>query len=349
MIPRNHEYVNKLRHHLRSKGVTVVLLKPFHYSSLNNILKIIYHRIKGSRIIHVHWLYIFPHELVMRCFCVFAESMNMKIIWEVHNILPHGYKEIDRTISRTFFHRADGIVFHSHEDVGRIKDLLGVDSDKPYIVMPHGNFIGSYRNDTEKQAARSLLQIDPGAKVLLCFGFLRKNRGYDCLLDAVERIRNVILILAGRVEDKEVHRELVRRTKDQPNVRLYTGWIPNDDVQIYFNACDVVVLPYSEITTSGVAPLAYSFKRPVITTSIGGMKEIVTEETGMIVPPKDPRALAAAIESVLKKDYVGMGENAYRFAVEKLDWGKNVEKLIAFYGAVMSLRAKRTGNGPCRR
>ena len=338
MIPKNHEYVNKLTRGLERKGVEVMQLKPFHYSSLTNLFKLFLYRGRGFNLIHVHWLYIFPHRLVMKFFTRLIRLLGVKVVWEVHNILPHGWREIDRKISREFLVNADGLILHSRQDLERIRESLGVDPGQPYIVVPHGNFIGSYRNGIGREAARHRLQIDAVEKVLLCFGFIRKNRGYDCLLDAMERVENIALIIAGRIEDKDVYQKIVRRAKDNPRVRLFTGWIPDDDIQVYFNACDVVVLPYTEITTSGVVPLAYSFSRPVITTSIGGMTEIVSEETGKLVPPGDADRLAQAIQEIFGEDYEKMGKFAYRFAEEKLSWERNIESMMGLYEMVGSLR-----------
>lgn len=340
MIPRNHEYVNRLTRGLEGKGVEVIRLKPFHYSSIGNLIKMIRHGRRGFDLIHVHWLYIFPHRLVMKFFTGLTRRLGVKIVWEVHNILPHRCREIDRRISREFLENTDGLILHSRGDLDRIRETLDVDPRQPYIVVPHANFIGSYRNDIDRLAARTRLQIRPGEKVLLCFGFIRKNRGYECLLDAMERTENAILVIAGRIEDKEVHQEIVRRTKDNPKVRLFTGWIPDDDIQVYFNACDVVVLPYTEITTSGVVPLAYSFMKPVITTSIGGMKEIVTPETGKVVPPGDAGRLADAIRAIFLEDYENMGKFAYRFAEENLSWERNIDSMIRFYDRVRNSEAE---------
>jgi len=338
MIPRNHEYINRLTRGLEGKGVEVIRLKPFHYSSLNNLAKIIwYGGRRGYDLIHVHWLYIFPHYLVMKFFTRLTRFLGIKIVWEVHNILPHRYREIDRKISREFLRSASGLILHSREDLERIRETLGVDPHQPCIVMSHGNFIGSYKNDIDRETARSRLHIGSREKVLLCFGFIRKNRGYEYLIDAMERTEGISLIIAGKIEDKDVYREIVHRTRDNPKVRIYTGWIPDDEVQLYFNACDVVILPYTKITTSGVVPLAYSFSKPVITTSIGGMKDIVNQETGVIVPVGDSVRLSEAINAIFREDYKKMGKSAYLYAERNMSWDRNVEAMHDFYEKIRSV------------
>lgn len=330
-IPRNHEYVRKLKQHLEKAGVSVVLLKPFHYSSFTNLLKIIFFRIKGYRIIHVHWLYIFPFSSVMKGFYYFCKSLGIKIIWEMHNILPHGYAENDKKLCRWFYEKSDAIIFHSGHDIQRARDLLDTKADKIHTIMPHGNFNESYENTVSKEKARKYLGIPHNHRALLCFGFIRKNRGYEYLLEAVKDMENTIVVIAGKLEDKDVYRDLLTYEKRLPQLRLFAKWIPDEEIQYYFNASDIVVLPYTDITTSGVIPLAYAFSRPVITTNIGGLKDIVNDDTGAIVPAKDVEALRNAIENIFSRDLLAMGKCAFEYSRKELSWERNVQKIKELY------------------
>ena len=72
--------------------------------------------------------------------------------------------------------------------------------------------------------------------------------------------------------------------------------MPNEKVHLYFTASDVVVLPYNEATQSGILSIAYGFTKPVIVTDVGGLAELVDENsTGFIVPPHDIPALSNAV------------------------------------------------------
>jgi len=85
MIPKNHEYIRKLRSRLSKIGVEVELLKPFDYASFINVAKIVYYRMKDYKIIHIHWLYIFPFGFLMKLFYYFCRGLGMEIILEMHN------------------------------------------------------------------------------------------------------------------------------------------------------------------------------------------------------------------------------------------------------------------------
>jgi len=336
-IPKNHEYVRKLKEHLGKAGVSAVLLKPFHYSSLTNLLKIVLFRLKGYRIIHVHWLYIFPFGFVMKGFCYFCKSLGIKIIWEMHNILPHGFSESDREHCRWFYEESDAIIFHSEHDIQRAKDLFNTRTDKIRTIIPHGNFNESYENTISKENARKYLNIRPDHRALLCFGFIRKNRGYEYLIEAVKNMENTVVVIAGKLEDKDVYRNLLAYEKRLPQLRLFVKWIPDDEIQYYFNASDIVVLPYTDITTSGVIPLAYAFSRPVITTNIGGLKDIVNDGTGVIVPAKDVEALRNAIENIFSRDLLAMGKCAFEYSKKELSWERNVQKIRELYEVMTNL------------
>ena len=334
-IPRNHEYVRRLKQHLEKAAVSVVLLKPFHYSSLANLLKIIFFRLKGYRIIHVHWLYIFPFGFVMKGFYYFCKALGIKVIWEMHNIVPHGYGENDKRNCRWFYERSDAIIFHSRHDIQRAKDLFNTDTDKIHTIIPHGNFNGSYENSISKKEARKHLNIPDNNRVLLCFGFIRKNRGYEYLIDAAKDMRDTIVMIAGKPEDKDVCQKLLAYEKRLPQLRVFAKWIPDEEIQYYLNACDIVVLPYTDITTSGVIPLAYAFSRPVITTNIGGLNDIVNDETGIIVPAKDVGALRNAIENIFSRDLLAMGKCAYEYSRKELSWESNAQKIMELYELIM--------------
>ena len=330
-IPRNHEYVRRLKEHLEKVGVSVVLLKPFHYSSFSNFLKIIFFRLKGYRIIHVHWLYIFPFGFVMKGFYYLCKSLGIRVVWEMHNILPHGYGENDKKKCRWFYEKSDAIIFHSEHDIQRAKDLLNTNTDKTHTIIPHGNFNGSYENTISKKEARRRLNILDDDRVILCFGFIRRNRGYEYLIDAAKALENTVVIIAGKSEDKDVCKQLLAYEKRFPQLRVFVKWIPDEEIQVYFNASDIVVLPYTDITTSGVIPLAYAFSRPVVTTNIGGLKDIVTEDTGMIVPARDADALRKAIENIFSRDLLAMGKCAYEYSRNELGWESNARKIRELY------------------
>lgn len=331
MIPKNHEYINRMKEALESVGVDVQILKPFHWSTAENLIKFFKYWRKGYNIIHVHWLYIFPFGIIMKLFILFCKIHGVKVIWEMHNILPHNYNISDLKTGKWFYERVDAIIFHSNDDIERSKIILRTCMDKKHIVIPHGNFNKSYENDVTKSEARERLRIGKDKRVILCFGFIRKNRGYEYLLEATEDMDNLVILIAGKVWERKVYNRLVEEMKNDERIKIISGWIPDEDVQLFFKASDFVALPYTEITTSGVIPLSYSFKRPVIASAIGGVKDVVNEKTGILVPPKDSDALREGINRMFEKDLVSMGEDCFDYAEREFNWRHISEGVKSLY------------------
>jgi glycosyltransferase involved in cell wall biosynthesis len=272
----------------------------------------------------------------MKAFTYLCRGLGIRIVWEMHNILPHGGADRERESSRWFYEHADGIIYHSRSDVRRAKETLGTDVDKPHIVVPHGHFNESYPNTITREAAREKLSVPAHDRVILCFGFIRRNRGYEHLIEAVRDMERTTVIIAGKLEDRDVYETLERHARTLPHLRLHGGWIPDGEIQWYFNACDVVVLPYTDITTSGVIPLAYAFSRPVVTSDIGGIRDVVNADTGILVPAGDAASLKKAIDRIFAMDPVAMGRRAYVFAKQEFDWDANARKIREFYELIGS-------------
>src|SRR5690606_13449572 len=151
-----------------------------------------------------------------------------------------------------------------------------------------------------RRDALARLGLDPQKKYLLFFGFIRKYKGLDLLLEAMAepgiRDTDIRLIVAGEYYiDEQYYQELIRKLGIRDQLILCTDFIPNDEVRYYFSACDVVVQPYRTATQSGISQIAYHFGKPMIVTNVGGLPEIVPDgKVGYVVAP-EPGEIAAAI------------------------------------------------------
>jgi glycosyltransferase involved in cell wall biosynthesis len=152
---------------------------------------------------------------------------------------------------------------------------------------------------TKEQALQSLKIA--GRSIILFFGYIRTYKGLMNLLEALPAIRkevtDVHLLIVGEFyDDPAPYREAITRLGIQDCVTIVAEYVPNEQVHLYFTASDVVVLPYNEATQSGILSIAYGFTKPVIVTNVGGLAELVDENsTGFIVPPHDIPALSNAV------------------------------------------------------
>ncbi|MCY3595053.1 MAG: glycosyltransferase [Bacteroidetes bacterium] len=222
---------------------------------------------------------------------------NITSLVVVDNALPHERRLGDIALGRYFFKAVQGCVVMS-SSVDKDLDQLGVSCPRAFAPHPVYDIFGKAASQTH---ARSKLQLDQNLPVILFFGFVRRYKGLHILLDSMQQVRvalpDIRLIVAGEFyEDEASYRDKVESLGLSGQVRFVNEYIPKDKVADYFAAANVVVQPYLSATQSGVAQVAYQFDVPVITTDVGGLAEVVPhEESGLIVPPNDPSALAKAI------------------------------------------------------
>ena len=213
----------------------------------------------------------------------------------VHNALPHERRPGDRALSRYLLGAMDGALVLS-DSVRRDVEGLAPGVSVRQAAHPAYDFFGEA---IPRADARAALGLPPDAPVLLLFGFVRRYKGLHVLLDAMPRVLDQLpaarLVVAGEFYDDDApYRAQAAALGD--TVRFDAEYIPNERVPLYFSAADVVVQPYVTATQSGVAQIAFQFGRPVITTDVGGLAEAVPDgEAGLVVPPDDAAALAAAI------------------------------------------------------
>jgi glycosyltransferase involved in cell wall biosynthesis len=218
------------------------------------------------------------------------------------NLIPHERRPFDLALTRWMLRNSDGYLVMS-ESVERDLDRLKPGAPRRRVLHPlYAQFD---RGRWTRETARARLGLDPGGEVAVFFGYVRHYKGLDTLLDAwplVRAGRPATLVVAGEFyEDAAPYRERVARANAgapaaAPAVRLLDRYLADEEVEALLKAADVVVLPYRSATQSGVTHVAYALGVPVITTDVGGLAETVRPgETGLVVPPEDPAALAGAI------------------------------------------------------
>ncbi len=227
-------------------------------------------------------------------------NTKIKIAIVCHNVMPHdGGGILDRRLALTALRRADALIVHSEQDRYKLLALL----PKARVVKAT---IPTYQ-PTSAQAAplsvrnlRRELGVPEGVPVLLFFGFVRPYKGLEYLIQALPRIRErlpVHLIVAGEFwSSREFYERFAQEFGVLPQISFVDRYLPDEELQPYFELADVVVLPYVSATQSAVVPLAFGFNKPVITTRVGGLAEVVRDGVnGLIVPPQDEVALADAV------------------------------------------------------
>ena len=126
--------------------------------------------------------------------------------------------------------------------------------------------------------------------------------------------------------------DLIKELEIESYVKVVDTYTPDREVEKYFVAADLVVLPYISATQSGIVQIAYGFTRPVIVTEVGGLPDVVKDgKTGYIVKPGNPEDIARAVHRFYQNgvDRI-MTENirkeAYRFSWERM--GEAIERFV---------------------
>jgi len=208
----------------------------------------------------------------------------------IHDVLPHYPRPWSRRLHRWFYRRFDRLIVHSERAASDLK-ALGVDT--PCLIVPHGaydifNTLGLSRSEARK-AFPAIAETD---FVVLFFGYLGERKGIMEFLDVAERLAgqgSIKFMVAGKPEDKSFIREALDMLRGRPNLVIHDRSIPFAEVQKYFVACDLVALPYTEGTTSGVLKLAMAFNKPVLWTDIGDFPETMKSWTGVQVDKSNLR------------------------------------------------------------
>ncbi len=283
-------------------------LNPFNWIKVAGRIK----KQKPELIILQWW-----HPYFAPCFWSICKLLRReKILFVCHNVFPHERFPFDRLLTKWTLGCGRYFITQSKMDA---RDLLSVKHDAVYRVTPHPTYGMFCRQGMSMQKAREQLQIDQGQRVLLFFGFVRKYKGLQYLLEAMkllkERDFKVQLWVVGDFgEDKEEYVEQIRAFEIGDQVQMVEGYVPDDEVEKYFAASDLVVLPYLSATQSGIVQIAFGFEKPVLVTEVGGLPDVVTNgKTGYVVEPRSAEMIAEAIMDY----YINNRREAFVSQIEK--------------------------------
>jgi glycosyltransferase involved in cell wall biosynthesis len=248
---------------------------------------------------------------------------DLPTVMTVHDITPHpGNSKTDIVAVRdVLLSFADRVIVHG--DYAR-DNITGVRKDIVRIV-PHGNYTffdaGSNGRSTDTDT-------------FLFFGRISKYKGIHHLIQAVNELnaegRDVRLIIAGEGDLTPYQAEIEGR----PWFEVHNRYVPDDEVTQYFDRSFAVVLPYIEVTQSGVVQVALAFKKPVISTRVGCLPEIIKDGVnGRMVEPGDVPALKRAMVQLAedKVEAARMVLRGYELAGSEYSWDRIADMTIAVY------------------
>lgn len=225
---------------------------------------------------------------------------DVKVCICCNNVMPHDKIPFAGWLTKKVLRSGDMYIVHSDDEEKQLYQIVGENAH--HIKIPCPDISTFTKTGMEKPAAREALGFDSEEKVLLFFGFVRKYKGLYHLINIMPQLVKAmpdikLMIVGDFYDDKDKYLTLIKDKQIEEHVVIFDQFIPDTEVERYFVASDVVVLPYDSATTSGVIQAAYNFNRPVIVTDVGGLSEAVVEgKTGYVVEPENEDALCQKIE-----------------------------------------------------
>ncbi|MET0394821.1 MAG: glycosyltransferase [Chitinophagaceae bacterium] len=257
------------------------------------------------------------------------KNRHTRVICIADNVIPHEKRPGDKPFTSYFLKSCDAFITMSEKVM---QDLRLFEKSKPAQLVTHPLY-DNFGAILSKQEARAHLGLPANDRIILFFGFIRRYKGLDMLLDAMALLKNdsrsgdIRLLVAGEFyEDAKPYREQIDRLGISDRLILRTDFIPDSEVKYYLCAADAVIQPYRNATQSGVTPLAYHFEKPMVVTDVGGLPSLVPHEKAGLVTAPEPAAIAAGIQR-----FYTLGENYFiphlREEKQKYSWANMVRTI----------------------
>ena len=270
-------------------------------------------------IIHIHWeeglyLYLSKSSLYSQIYYAvillgelfLLKQFNFNIIYTVHNYQPHESKTpwIERKVRQMIIKWSDTVIVHSQTGMDYLEREFCEIKHK-IAILPHGSYAGYYPNSISRDDARKKLCLTDKKIVFLFLGTVRPYKGVSSLISAFQEtdLAGVTLVIAGQSHDLQFQRQLEDMASGDERIKLCFRYIPDEELQIFFNAADIVVFPYKNILTSGSLMLAISFGKYTVAPMSGNIPEIISDDIGYLYDPAEgitPAVLTKAIDRYSK-------------------------------------------------
>lgn len=344
MIPYclDNPYQRELAHELRRHGATVTAR-----DGLRGLLAGRWGRRGTLDVVHLHWLRMFQYRplVILRQLAFVGRLALLRrwgcgVVWTVHNLYGHEARHpwMERLIARAVARCATRLIVHSPGAVDLVAREFGLPNTRKIVVVPHGNYLGSYANSLSRADARRRLGVSPTGTVFLFLGKIRPYKGVRELVTTFQQFQppEAELVIAGAPLNAEVEQE-VRDTIQSPAVHFHPRFVADEEIQTYMNAADAVVLPYQDALTSGAVVLAMSFGKACIAARVGCIPDMIDDRGAFLFDPGRPEALRQALAAAhaARDRLPEMGQRNLERARE-WSWERIARETAAVYRAAAS-------------
>ncbi len=259
--------------------------------------------LKADAVVFVWWMPFFGPAYSTIAFLL-KYFLKIKIVFLVENYISHENRWLDKLSSKITLDFADYFICQSTF----VKQNIRKNHKHTPIFQTTLSVFDCYDlKQYNKATAKAKLGIKT-EKVILFFGLIRAYKGLDQLLYAFPSLKSLypdssLLVVGECYEDISKYKKIIAKENIENSVILVNKFIPNEVVEPYFKAADVVCLPYYSATQSGILMMAYGFRVPVVTTNVGGLSELVEQgKTGLILDNNEPKKIVDGISRIFESD-----------------------------------------------
>lgn len=269
---------------------------------IGSVKSILHARFSAISVFHFH---IFYTNILVLLNVLLVKLLFGKVVLTIHDVTSFSSNKDSRYINSLMYKLTDLILTHnqfSKDEVVKINaSLKGI-----IHIVPHGNYTPFITLQKDKKKSREYLGLPKNKKILLFFGMIKKVKGLDVLLESLAKVvhldSDIVLLIAGSPweNDFEFSEEIIRDRNLSQHIILHKRFISHDDVEHYYCASDLVVLPYKKIYQSGVLMMALSYGKPVLASDLEPFKEVITDnKDGFLFKSEDTYDLTRKISVIL--------------------------------------------------
>ena len=292
-------------------------------------------------VIHVQFMPMLSAGLPLETwFLKLAKLQGIKIVYTVHNILPHDSGLEQKAVFQQIYSLADRLICHDEPAKLRLIDEFGI-SPRKISIVAHGPLFAK-AEPSIKGTARKRLGIPEQQVLVLWQGILRPYKGVPFLLSAWDRVTEAIgtgpacLAVVGNGEHQlqEELRALVSGLRHSSSVKLDLRFIPVEEMNDLYSDADIVVYPYSDVTTSGALMTGIAQSKAIIATNLPAFSQLLRHnENGLLVNYGQVEEFAAAIKLLIKDASLRnrLGQTASSEYSGQNQWDEIASQTLACY------------------
>lgn len=346
-------YQSLLAQALERHGVEVAF--PQGYRRIFPIFRAASQNPQSFELVHLHWLSPYlkgEQRLTKTIYAVkflidiaLTRLRGLKVVWTVHNRISHDteFSGLELWTRRILAKLVNHVIVHNHSTLAEIAREYQLEPSKIEII-PHGHYREIHGPRVDPLEARKELGLPLGERIYLNLGMLKPYKGLEQLITLWQE-RHLsdqgTLLIAGKPQTEAYGLQLKTQAAELPGLKIHPEFIANDKIHLFFSAADLVVLPFTTITTSGSLILAMSYGVPIIAPKLESIEETIGCAEQLLYDPKDEQGLLQAIQRSTHIDLKELSQKV-ESACDVLNWAQISKKTLQTYHAGSSaLRGSR--------